>query len=787
MMSSRSPLDRFCRAGTAVATCWYFFVARPGFVVADFVSPVGVPGRPHGQHHGRLRRPDAAEAEKGAAENKSAKDPWAMPYNHIAKDPKTQKFRFAWKDKSPNYDRTRTGTTTTENKAESDNIKDFNRQGKETTRQQASFLQKAQRAGVQLKAETKTRTTSSLFPIKLNFDVEQLPSSLLMVWDADEASLRLDVSGRGGRGIAEATFTDSIEYQGWAHFNVSTNADMPGVDEDVKMYSAGYIEGLLTSVRISEFYANHHKLLLESEKANHALLNIKTVLQNEIAAVREQSVFEDHVLPEEPPDAYSRQIRYMLFQLWGMLDGYNHMATHYYIHKLNMVDLLLLNSLAELQQMMKAYSPRAILDRTEAIGAGALVFLQKEKKEQAKQRTRTGAQSSVGNKEPHQEMEVQPGNKATEKVAPVVQQEGQREDLLDDAHWERRLAEDGHCTAYVRITDTDMLVGHATWGDYAQMLRVYKYYDFALPGGDTSARKIAMSSYPGLISSGDDHYLTDTGLVIMDTSLEVLDSTLYDKVDDKPTVPGFMHLMAVNRLARTGADWASRYQTRNAGTRNAQWLVVSYQQYSPGQSPLAPGTLWMVETVPGATEAHDVSATLSEKKFIGSVNRPVFAQMREKTGFAAAEKSHGDLYSATNAPRMKILTAAAPGSLLDMRGLLVENKWGAWPGPTSPGHDVAARMDLARQNPIPNGAIDAKLVNHCLARVMSVQAKSGPTTAGQPPFRWQRKDGSEVFPGVAHYGLPNVWAFPWMQVTSAGLDVGLTDIDDCPDSAFAQS
>lgn len=64
-----------------------------------------------------------------------------------------------------------------------------------------------------------------------------------------------------------------------------------------------------------------------------------------------------------------------------------------------------------------------------------------------------------------------------------------------------------------------------------------------------------MSSYPGMISSADDFYVMDSGLVVADTSLQILNPALYDKVQDFPLqahVPTFMHLMAVNRLAKTG-------------------------------------------------------------------------------------------------------------------------------------------------------------------------------------------------------------------------------------------
>jgi hypothetical protein len=85
-----------------------------------------------------------------------------------------------------------------------------------------------------------------------------------------------------------------------------------------------------------------------------------------------------------------------------------------------------------------------------------------------------------------------------------------------------------------------------------------------------------MSSYPGLISSTDDYYFTDSGLVVEDTTIEILDQSLYDLVEEfplKPHIPNFMHIMAVNRLANSGSDWAERYSKMNTGTYIAQWMV----------------------------------------------------------------------------------------------------------------------------------------------------------------------------------------------------------------------
>ena len=99
------------------------------------------------------------------------------------------------------------------------------------------------------------------------------------------------------------------------------------------------------------------------------------------------------------------------------------------------------------------------------------------------------------------------------------------------------------------------MVGHTTWDDYSKMTRMFKYYNFYLDGSDSNANRIAMSSYPGCVSSTDEFYTMDSGLVVADTSLEILNTNLYRRVKDAPgntKIPNFVHLMIANRMSKTG-------------------------------------------------------------------------------------------------------------------------------------------------------------------------------------------------------------------------------------------
>lgn len=47
--------------------------------------------------------------------------------------------------------------------------------------------------------------------------------------------------------------------------------------------------------------------------------------------------------------------------------------------------------------------------------------------------------------------------------------------------WFRNL---GRCSAFVKLGDenSELFLGHTTWDDYSKMTRLFKYYDFDLPG-----------------------------------------------------------------------------------------------------------------------------------------------------------------------------------------------------------------------------------------------------------------------------------------------------------------
>ncbi|CAE7528575.1 plbC [Symbiodinium natans] len=547
------------------------------------------------------------------------------------------------------------------------------------------------------------------------------------------------------RAVSWARLADRLSETGWMELHVNTPKGA-FFSNDLKMYGAGIVEGFLTAERMSQFYSNFYPLLQPNEDSALAMMNIRNSFNQQIQHIMHVCQLSAGTSEGEPADPYWKHVRYLFLQLWGLKDAYNLIAQEKGVRQIDMVDLLFINSHAELPELIQAFRPEAVAERSGAPSAES-------------------APAALQNTPPGSLLEAQ----ATQADASSV-----------DTEWKLRLAKHGHCTALVRLApaNADLFVGHTTWSDYSKMTRVYKYYRFDLPLSFQSHELIGFSSYPGCVSSTDDFYMMDNGLAVMDTTLEVLNPKLYSRVMDdpkRPRLPKFLHVMAVNRVAKTGTQWTSMLAEENTGTGNSQWIVVDYNRFTPGQ-PLQRNAIRILEQVPGMTHQADITSELTSRGYWGSFNRPFFEDIREMSGHKTAEESYGKLFSFEDSPRASLLHRFGAGvsKLGDMRTTMTRNDpKDAVPGfPAGPGHAIMARLDLdAMVNNIPNGGIDAKVTSACLIKRMACQAMSGPSHGGYPAFRWTSQASGtspsvELFQGWPHLGLPDVWDFDFVEMKS---------------------
>lgn len=133
------------------------------------------------------------------------------------------------------------------------------------------------------------------------------------------------------------------------------------------------------------------------------------------------------------------------------------------------------------------------------------------------------------------------------------------------------------CSALVRLTpgSRDLLIAQETWSSLSSMLRIYKMYDlpYTLRGGGgpaaerVPARRVSFSSYPGVLNSGDDFYVTSAGLVVQETTIGNSNPELVRAYVSPLTVPEWKRNIVANRLAATGFDWSGIYARYSTCTR----------------------------------------------------------------------------------------------------------------------------------------------------------------------------------------------------------------------------
>jgi len=157
-----------------------------------------------------------------------------------------------------------------------------------------------------------------------------------------------------------------------------------------------------------------------------------------------------------------------------------------------------------------------------------------------------------------------------------------------------------HCSVLIRLSPDgkQLFSSHDTWYFYNTMLRIYKTYrlNFNLPSN--ASPLVAFASYPGIIQSTDDFYITQQKLYVAETSNDIFNNSLYMDYMSPKTVPEWVRVILANRMATSGEEWSSYFSLYNSGTYNNQWQVVDYKLFTPGQ-PLPKGTLWVLEQVPG--------------------------------------------------------------------------------------------------------------------------------------------------------------------------------------------
>lgn len=344
--------------------------------------------------------------------------------------------------------------------------------------------------------------------------------------------------------------------------------------------------------------------------------------------------------------------------------------------------------------------------------------------------------------------------------------------------------EDGHCSALIKLLpgNTDLYTSHVTWNSFQSMLRIQKKYILpyqplkvtdslttAVPG-----HTVSFSSYPGIIHSADDFYLLSSGLVSLETTIGNSNPKLWVDVTPKGELQEWIRVLVANRLAVDGESWTKVFKKYNSGTYNNQWMVVDYNRFTPMKM-IQPGTLWVLEQLPGLVVAADQSHHLQQTSYWPSYNVPFYPEVFNMSGLPALVKKYGNWFSYDKTPRALIFARdnAKVKDLGSMIKLMRYNNFKHDPlsvcscnPPYSGENAISARCDLNPKNgtyPIAalghrsHAGTDMKVTSTALFKKLQFLAINGPTYDQQPVFQWSKSDFDN---NTAHYGHPDVWKFP---------------------------
>nr|AGN32925.1 lysosomal/endosomal membrane protein p67 [Trypanosoma rangeli] len=355
---------------------------------------------------------------------------------------------------------------------------------------------------------------------------------------------------------------------------------------------------------------------------------------------------------------------------------------------------------------------------------------------------------------------------------------------------------DLHCSALVKVAPHDIFFSHITWSSFNSMMRQYKTYR-------VGHRSVTMSSYPGLIHSVDDWYMTHARLAVTETTNGISNMSLYEHLFPH-TVSAFLRAMIANFLATDSPSWVKYFSRNNSGTYNNQWMVLNMGAVTNPKTPMPANTLWVAEQLPGSTyplgvTAADMTEHLNKHGYWASYNIPYFENVYNISGYPDMVAKYGEFFSHTQTARAQIFKREHSG-VVDLEGMKrlvrynnykedefsrIQNCDGAGTNntcvpPYSAMLAIASRGDLNPPGNATNygplykylgrrdhGATDAKIASwsgmvlnpsHYTAHVVC-----GPTNDQQPTFFWQ----DDMFtPMPQKVGLPTVYNFSFVTYTT---------------------
>ena len=238
-------------------------------------------------------------------------------------------------------------------------------------------------------------------------------------------------------------------------------------------------------------------------------------------------------------------------------------------------------------------------------------------------------------------------------------------DHMSQPEFEDYIHTHGHCSAIVKIADdfSQLFMSHSSWYTFVAMTRIMKHYNFQTAFG--VSHKVSFSSYPGFLESWDDFYIMESGMVMLETTNNVFNKSLYEYVTPQ-TALAWQRVRVASYISNNGSYWGDNIRYNNSGTYNNQYMVIDLKLFTPGQL-LQPGLLTVVEQIPGLVVYTDQTNTL-ELGYWPSYNVPFHQIIYDLSGYPAIVEKYGVSNSYQLAPRAQIFRRDQ-GNVVDIPSL----------------------------------------------------------------------------------------------------------------------
>uniref|UniRef100_A0A915CXR7 Phospholipase B-like n=1 Tax=Ditylenchus dipsaci TaxID=166011 RepID=A0A915CXR7_9BILA len=333
----------------------------------------------------------------------------------------------------------------------------------------------------------------------------------------------------------------------------------------------------------------------------------------------------------------------------------------------------------------------------------------------------------------------------------------------------------GKCSGLVKVTDgnKDLLMSHVAMSGYNTMNRVLKMYKFSFDEEFVPGHTYSFSGYAGALASADDYTLVSSGLLSIETTISVFNTSLYSDKYIKPE--GQLHCwvrsIIANQLARTGKEWTDIFARYNSGTYNNQWTVLDYKLFKPGQELPNNDLLWILEQVPGYTMSRDVTWFLRKYRYWPSYNIPFLNKISRLSMFDVKAQEN-DWWRWGYCPRARIFHRDHHKvvDLDSLKDLMRYNDYThddfskcTCSPPYTAEAAISTRGDLNDPNGTyalsgmgfrNHGSLDYKGTNYALFQKLRFQAIGGPTYDPLPAFDWRTTKVK-----ANHFGQPDLWNF----------------------------